>query len=405
MDDIVDNSRTRLNFPAEDGQLEVREDNKPVEEVSEKTLIETAKEYILLYLKDYIDEIDKRKKEQINRLVNGKHRKYRFLLNMRPEALENIKAGISDEDVEIALHRELLKWEEDTIAKGETIRTEVSRKGADHASIMQLFEKYYSNVAELNKVSLSEYVTRRKVILELLKNALEVRNDGKYENEDMIHSIICPMRVSSAEVPFEEMNLWIIDERLTYHSYLGSDKLMKEIPHIDTNSTSRMDIAAFNIYDELFPFSTGGRNIDSIAIIEFKKPLRDNYTRNLNPIDQVLDYVKEIKEGNVKSASGRPLGNVSNTAFYCYIIADLTDSLVEIADRYNLTLSADSSGYFGYVPKPGAYIEIISYNKLLNDAEDRNRILFDKLFSPCPTELINRLPTKSDEGETTSDND
>jgi hypothetical protein len=397
LDGIVDNSRTKLNFSQEDEQMELSEDEIPVVQVSESALIEKAKEYVLDHLKEYLDEIDKTKRAQVNRLINKKHRKYRFLLNMRPESMDSIKAGISDDDVEIALHRELLKWEEDTIAKGETIRAQVKRKGADVASIMPLFEKYYENVAELNKASLSEYVTRRRVILELLRNAIELRADGKYENEDMIHSIICPMKISSDEVSFEEMNLWIIDERLTYHSYLASDKLTKDIPHLESNSKTRMDIAAFNIYDEAFSFSSGGRNIDSIAIIEFKKPDRNNYNRNDNPIDQVLDYVKEIKSGKIKTVTGRPINNVSNTAFYCYIIADLNDNLDEIAERYGLIKSSDASGYFGYVSKPGAYIEIISYNKLINDAEDRNRILVDKLFNPCPTELINRLPIDNSE--------
>ena len=357
-------------------------------------MIEEAKKHILSHLNEYIEEIDKNKRDQVNRLVNKKYRKYRFLLNNRPESVDSIKAGLSDDEVEISLHRELLKWEEETIAKGETIHEQVDRKGANVTSIMPLFKQYYKDVAELNKASLSEYVTRRKVILDLLRKALELRVDGKYENEDMIHSIICPMKVSSDEVSFEEMNLWIIDERLTYHSYLSSDKLTRSIPHLETNSKTRMDIAVFNIYDEAFSFSTGNRNIDSIAIIEFKKPDRDNYSRNDNPIDQVLDYVKEIKSNNIKTATGRPITNVSNTAFYCYIIADLTENLEEIAERYGLTISSDASGYFGYVPKPGAYIEIISYEKLLNDAEDRNRILFDKLFKPSSTELIHRLPVE-----------
>lgn len=392
LDGIVDNSRTRLNFPQDDAQLEVSENETPVEPVSEDTLIEKAKTYVLAHLKDYIDEIDKIKREQINRLISKKYPKYRFLLNMRPETFDYIKAGLTDDELEIALHRELLKWEEDTITKGETVRKEVARKGADPASIMPLFEKYYSNVAELNKVSLSEYVTRRKVILELLSNALQMRDDGKYENEDMIHSIICPMKITSNEISIEEMNLWIIDERLTYHSYLASDKQTREIPFIETQSQSRMDIAVFDIYDEAFSFSTGDRNIDSIAIIEFKKPDRNNYNQNYNPIDQVLDYVEELKAGRAKTAKGIKIDNVVNTAFYCYVIADFTETLEKTARRRGLTVSSDSNRYFGYVKDPGTYMEVISYKKLLYDAEDRNRILFDKLFSPRPTDIIHRIP-------------
>ena len=40
-------------------------------------------------------------------------------------------------------------------------------------------------------------------------------------------------------------------------------------------------------------------------------------------------------------------------------------------------------GFFGYKDSDelNAYIEIISYEKLLEDAKKRNRILFDKLFN------------------------
>lgn len=43
----------------------------------------------------------------------------------------------------------------------------------------------------------------------------------------------------------------------------------------------------------------------------------------------MLGYVKNIKEGKAKRPNGRPFVNVSNTAFYCYVIADLTDSMRE----------------------------------------------------------------------------
>jgi hypothetical protein len=47
-----------------------------------------------------------------------------------------------------------------------------------------------------------------------------------------------------------------------------------------------------------------------------------------------------------------------------------------------LNVTPDGEGYFGYNQNYGAYIEVISYNKLLKDAKDRNKVLFDKLFSP-----------------------
>ena len=52
-----------------------------------------------------------------------------------------------------------------------------------------------------------------------------------------------------------------------------------------------------------------------------------------------------------------------------------------------LNRTQDGEGYFGYNPNIGTYIEVISYDKLLKDAKQRNKALFDKLFDPKLAEL------------------
>ena len=183
------------------------------------------------------------------------------------------------------------------------------------------------------------------------------------------------------------MNLWIIDDRLAYHTFLASDKLMKSLPVLDTSVEKRMDIAVF---DQAFSFSDNQDFFNSISIVEFKKPNRNDLKDDdKNPINQVLGYVKNIKEGKAKRPNGRPFVNVSNTAFYCYVIADLTDSMREDAVNAGLILTPDGDGYFGYNQTRGAYIEVISYDKLVRDAKQRNQILFDKLFNPKVNEVLN----------------
>jgi hypothetical protein len=44
-----------------------------------------------------------------------------------------------------------------------------------------------------------------------------------------------------------------------------------------------------------------------------------------------------------------------------------------------LISSPDGQGYFGYHPGYQAYMEVIDFNKLVNDAVKRNRILFERL--------------------------
>ena len=168
---------------------------------------------------------------------------------------------------------------------------------------------------------------------------------------------------------------------------------MRSLPTINVSSDDRMDIA---IFDQAMSFSAENGVLNSISIIEFKRAGRDDMRKDdANPINQVLRYVKEIREGNAQKGNGRPFGNVSNTAFFCYVIADLTDSMKTAAENAGLISTADREGYFGYNANRNAYIEVISYDKLIKDAKQRNNILFDKLFRPKVHETLNgRLLSK-----------
>ncbi len=54
----------------------------------------------------------------------------------------------------------------------------------------------------------------------------------------------------------------------------------------------------------------------------------------------------------------------------------------ERCDILGLTHTSDYDGYFGYNKNFQAYIEVISFDRLLNSAKQRNRAFFDKLGLP-----------------------
>lgn len=68
--------------------------------------------------------------------------------------------------------------------------------------------------------------------------------------------------------------------------------------------------------------------------------------------------------------------------FYCYIICDLTPRLKEWARTYNLRATPDGLGFFGYNENYGAYLEVVSYSKLVTDAQKRNQAFFTHLGLP-----------------------
>ena len=125
---------------------------------------------------------------------------------------------------------------------------------------------------------------------------------------------------------------------------------------------------------------TPDEKINTVTLIEFKRPERDDYTLEDNPINQIITYVKNLRDAKQKSKDGETINISNNTPIYAYIIASITPKLKEIAeDTGYLTISSDALGYFGFHPKHHIYFEIISYKKMIQDAKDRNKILFDKL--------------------------
>lgn len=107
--------------------------------------------------------------------------------------------------------------------------------------------------------------------------------------------------------------------------------------------------------------------------------MRNDYTNSNNPINQLYEYVSSLKTNKIKDKNGRIIRVGDNTKFYLYAVCDVTSSLEQMIDFYNFSQTPDKMGYYTYNDKMNAYIEILSYDKIINDAQKRNKILFDKL--------------------------
>ena len=59
--------------------------------------------------------------------------------------------------------------------------------------------------------------------------------------EEIVHKIIYPMRATSDDVPYEQQNPWIIDERLSYHWFLASDMPLDTAAVLVNESAPRPD--------------------------------------------------------------------------------------------------------------------------------------------------------------------
>lgn len=322
-------------------------------------------------LDDLLEPIRQRTSEHVRHFVETRAPEYRHLFAMRPRDIASLPPDLPEDKLDSALHR--ISYQIDA-----EIREEGRRLMSTATPAPDDLDRFVSDANVAGKANLAKYVLQRRIILGLLKKALERGENGNYQLEEAVHRMIFPLRKTSDEVRYEDQNLWIIDERLAYHAYLASDKELRSVAPLDSSDRQRPDLLIFNrpiALAEQSPIST-------IVIIEFKRPARDDYNDEDNPIVQVYDYIRRIRSGIEKDRVGRPLQVAEYIPFYCYIICDITPKLRVAAENATLTETPDRRGFFGYNPRLGTYVELISFDKLIDDAGKRNRVLFEKLNLP-----------------------
>ena len=372
LDNHVNSTRTDLIIPKE-GHLE------GFDELTYEELNDTTMEIVKKFFSQYIEKVNIEKKERIQEFTQNNAVEYRQIVKHNPELLETIRPDVSDEQLEIELHKVKTGLEITAMSEVRQILSEKPQTAQDLEEYTKKINETLKKVNILGQAELSKYIVHRRVILEIFCNNLNVDPDMKYKYEEALHQIIFPLRTTSDDISPEQQNLWLIDERLAYHFYLASDKELRSCEPLSLDSSKEPDLIIFNhsfaLVDEDAPYG-------SIVIIEFKRPQRNDYTGDKNPVDQIYNYIDDIKTNKVTDKNGRPIMTQKGVPFYAYVIADITPTLDEVAKRRGLIKTPDNMGYYGYTKDFDVYIEIISHTKLLSDAKKRNQILFDKLNLP-----------------------
>jgi len=184
------------------------------------------------------------------------------------------------------------------------------------------------------------------------------------------------MRIDSARLEIKDHQLWLLDDRLAFFSYFASDKSLKT--YLDDPSLTRPDIVFF--FDTCLAWQEQDAG-NTVVLVEFKRPNRDDYDGEENPLRQLIGYIKKFKSSSsLTDSKGRTFSpKLQNAAFHCYIVADITDSLRRAFEGYAFHETPDGNGLVGYTRTPDAFVEVISYAKLLSDAKMRNAVFFQKL--------------------------
>ncbi|OUC38965.1 hypothetical protein BJP35_0599 [Enterobacter sp. J49] len=358
-----------------------------VEDMLNEVSFKDIREAVLIRTKEYLQDVLAENvsagRKRVDDFINNHAPRYRPIANYVAEELLIVDPEKSDKELELHLHAQWYEVERQLVSEGHDIMLPQNKEHVEEYK--ERLGDYLRKAGDLKKSDLANYVSHRKVIIDLLQKSIERLEDGKYAREDMIHELIMPMRKDSVEVFLDSCNLWLIDERLAFHNYLASDKTLNSMPITGNESTKEPDLLSLRVFDNpLLVNDQISFPLAAITIIEIKRPMRNDMREgeDKDPIDQALSYLERIREGKVTTKSGRPIPGNNEIPGYCYVLCDITESMHRRCRRANLRITSDGMGYFGYNEPSHAYIEVISFDQLVKAARERNRAFFDKLGLP-----------------------
>jgi hypothetical protein len=272
---------------------------------------------------------------------------------------------------EIELHLQTAKFQREIQTRAQ-VRQILDSDNPD--ALRDQVGEVVARISQSSKNDLIHYVSMRKCVLDLFGKALESDGEGHHRSEGEVHDIIMPRRKDCETIDYDDHNLWILDERLNFTDYIASD-----LP-IDGARSDRGDVTIFN---RRIAFRGDNLPSNPITIFEFKKPQRHDFANpssDDDPVQQIIRYVKQFREGKFTTPKGRDILVSENTPFYGYLVCDLPKKVSDwLFYEKSFTPMPDSFGYFQWFPNIRLYMEVLSWTKVLNDAEMRNKVFFHKL--------------------------
>lgn len=355
LDLLVNSDRTAIVY-SEDSELSLYP--------SEREVLQLAEDLAGQFLAPELKRIETMSKKALAKFADDEAPEYKGFLNRNANDLY-VKPNATPSEIRDYVSEKYFQFERQQRKEiNRLIDVEWSGENAE-----ERINEIETRVDPIAAHDLVKFAATRRFYLEMYKKAITLKDDDKYQKEKVVHSLIFPMNTdSTSEEGMDRHNLWLVDDRLTFVNYLTSDQTFKAIPICDSESSKRMDLAALKLY------STGSSdNVGELYIIEFKRPGRDDYDSDENPISQVLDYVEELRNGKITAADGSEISNAKNIPIFCFVVAQFTPKLKKQCRNSNLNLGPRGDFYFGAIGD--VYFEVFNLNSLYRKAKERNHAL------------------------------
>ena len=337
-------------------------------------IIETAMDAAERFLEEHITRIRKVQKSLVIRILE-EHPQLAISVKNVDAYVSSLSPSMSEEDIGKTLFTLLYRHERKLKSQIKSLEDDKpGDEGEDMRPRRDRIDELVQKVTDDAKRRLAEYTIKRHQIIQLARSLLKYNDEEKkhYQWEKTLHELICPMGKMLDAKDYDEHNLWLIDDLLSYYSFFASDKAMSAFGV--TGERKEPDLIFFNPYG----FRREGTN-DPVVIIEFKRP--GDETLSSDPVDQVLEYIEKLRSRTVRDVEGTVVSDINDqTPFECIVVCDLSAGARKKFERSVAQHpTPDGLGYYGFSPNHKASIRVLSYGKVFRDAELRNQSFFSKL--------------------------
>lgn len=355
------------NVSLERGGFEFQKDSDMLHGISQADIERRAAQIMRDALGETITARQEKKRKHVEEYVENEAPWHRTIVE--DIDLSTMPFNPTAEEIETVFQKEKFSQEV-------AIRKEVAKilAGTSPDSLEEGLAGILERISKTSRNDLVHYIAMRRSVLDIFERGLERQEDGTYSSEGTVHDIIFPRKGDSQKTSFTQHNLWIIDERLNFTNFVTSD-----IP-LEGGKSSRPDLLVF---DKRVVFRGDNEASNPITIFEFKKPQRDDFANpssKEDPVEQIIRYVNKIRDGKYKMPKGRDIMVAENTPFYGYVVCDITAKVATWLEREkNFTPMPDRQGWYQWFGNIKLYVEVLSWDKILKDANMRNKVFFRTL--------------------------
>jgi hypothetical protein len=360
-DDRVDNTRTRLDLGDDDslfahaGGLDM------------KTLRSALGQHVNEHFGDALKKIRAETFQQIQDHIRTTQPEYRHLLKRVPDQIERLEWVDNPRQVDEMLYRVQQNWEAEVRRQQSKVEEVLDSDKADVREVAEELSRVIAQVNEAGQANLVRYVAKRHAVLSFMQKLITKR-----ALEAHVHRIVFPMRKTLEDVAYEDHNLWLLDDTLSFYDFLASDMTFADAGPVPVDSERRPDILAFK---------TGDPPFQHVALVEFKRPER----KDENPIQQLVDYALLLRDGGAKAADGTSLPGIPRQVrIDGYAVATLTPTLLQKvrSGPGNMTQVEGDWRWHGGIPTENLTLELVDFKIFVSRALQRNRAFFTKLGLP-----------------------